>query len=91
MSVEQTVSLKLGPELAKDFKIVVDLCYDGNYEEALKKAVVVLVRKEKFLCHDLEERCRVDFLKVVDKVFDGDHDRAVREAVKLLLEKCKAT
>ena len=82
----EVVLLKLGSEMSKDFKLIVDLCFGGNYDEAIRKALVMLVKKEKLL----REINQGDFVKVVDEIFDGDEDRAVREAINLLLEKCKA-
>ena len=86
-AIEQTALLKLGPELGKDFKLVVDSCFDGNYDQALREAVVMLVNKEKLLCHNFEETQGVAFMKIVDKVFNGNVDEAVREAANLLTEK----
>ena len=86
-AIEQTALLKLGLELGKDFKLVVDSCFDGNYDEALREAVVMLVNKEKLLSHNVEETHQAALMKVVDKFFDGNLDEAVREAVNLLTEK----
>ena len=88
---EQTVSLKLRPELGKDFKLIVDSFFSGNYDEALRAAVAILVKKEKFLCHNLEGKNHTRFVKLVDKIFQGNEDRAIREALTLLLDKYKAS
>ena len=85
--VEHTVELKLGPELSKDLKLVADLCFDGNVDEALKHAVVTLVNKEKLLCHMLGEKYAAPLMKVIDKFYGGTLDIAVVEATRLLLEK----
>ena len=87
--IQQTVSLWLGPELGKDFKVVVDAFFGGDYNEALRQAVVLLVKKEKLSCHNFDEKGRVALAKIVDKVFHGDEDQAVTEALNLLLEKHK--
>ena len=87
--MEKTVSLKLRAKLAKDFKLIVDSFFGGNYDKALTEAVVILVKKEKLSSHNLEERDRVKLMKLVDKIFQGNHDQAVREALFLLLDKYK--
>ena len=89
--LEHTVSLRLGSKLSKDFKLIVDSCFGGNYDKALTEAVAILVKKEKLSSHGLEERDRVKLMKLVDKIFQGNCDQAVREALFLLLEKHKAS
>lgn len=85
--MEHTVSLKLDPELGKDLKLVVDSFFGGDYDKALREAVVILVKKEKLLCHNFAEKNQVAFLKVVEKHFYGNEEEAIIEAANLLVQK----